>query len=139
MPDDDQTFEAEMLHIGDRLRVARNNAGYTQKQVGSIIGVRESTVSGWETGTSKFSMGNLFALYELYQQPLAYYFPNQLSLSTPTEDDALRSEVAMLLTPMSGKTLKLSRDLIKAVANHDEEESIGALDVVTDRGKPDDE
>ena len=43
----------------DRLKQARESAGFTQQQVASMIGVAKSTYSGYETGKSEPSMNNI--------------------------------------------------------------------------------
>ena len=45
-----------------RHRVARR---LTQVQVATAIGVKQATISAWETGTARPSTGNLLALAQL--------------------------------------------------------------------------
>lgn len=49
------------------LKSARVNAGYTQKEVASMLRVAETTVLNWENGKSMINAKNLFKLAYLYK------------------------------------------------------------------------
>lgn len=42
-----------LLKIGERIKEARNDLGFTQEQLGSAIGVNKSTIQRYETGQIK--------------------------------------------------------------------------------------
>lgn len=48
--------------MGDRIRTAREERGWTQPELGRIVGVSKSTVYQWESGAvQNLKLGNLFA------------------------------------------------------------------------------
>ena len=49
------------------LKELRINAGYSQKQVYDILGIRQSTFSAWETGRAEPSADMLLKLCKLYK------------------------------------------------------------------------
>ena len=50
---------------GDRLREARESAGYTQRKLGDLLGVSGAAVGHWETGTAFPSRRNMQRLREI--------------------------------------------------------------------------
>lgn len=52
--------------FGERLRTARNEAGYTQEEAAKHIGTKQNTISKYETGTLEPSLETLGALAQLY-------------------------------------------------------------------------
>ena len=45
-----KTDKKNMLSLGQRLKEARQSAGYTQEEMGELIGVSRSAIARWETG-----------------------------------------------------------------------------------------
>lgn len=131
MSNTDKQFESEKAFIGSQLQKARKKAKLTQKQVAAKIGVRESTVSGWETGTTTISMGNLFFLHRIYRQPLAFFFPNQYSIGTPTVSDSLRSDISLQASSLNESYLSLLLEVAIAFADHEKANKSAQLSVLT--------
>lgn len=52
--------------VGANLRAARNERGWTQKQVADAIGVAPADVSRWERGKVEPGIRNRFALADLF-------------------------------------------------------------------------
>ena len=50
----------------NRFRIARENAGLSQKSAAISIGVKAPSMSAWENGTSKPTIENLIAMSGLY-------------------------------------------------------------------------
>lgn len=48
--------------VGERIKMARLNKEYTQKQLADIIGVAKTTITGYEKGNREPSLSNLVAL-----------------------------------------------------------------------------
>jgi len=134
-----QTHETEMKYIGERLQMARKTARYKQKDAAAALEVSEKTISGWENGSTRISMGNMFAVAKLYGQPLAYFFPGTLSDGSPSESDDLRAEIGMLISRLGEGRLKMTLDIIKVIAAYDDDDASGALNVLTDVGTTNDE
>lgn len=56
----------DLVKIGEYLRELRKEKGYTQEQLGEILGTTNKTVSRWETGTYLPPVEMLQLLSELY-------------------------------------------------------------------------
>lgn len=54
------------MEIGQKLKNARVNAGFTQEYVAEIIGVSRQAVSGWENDKSYPDIGSVIKLSDLY-------------------------------------------------------------------------
>ena len=53
-------------NFSETLKELRLKAGYTQKQVYDMLGIRQSTFSAWETGRAEPSADMLLKLCKLY-------------------------------------------------------------------------
>ena len=97
-----------MLHLKD----ARKNAGFTQGQVGEIIGVTQSTYSYWESGRTKIDAESLKKLAALFNVSTDYL----LGRDEPTQTiDEQLSEIDFAL---SGELRNLSDDEKKDVLDY---------------------
>ena len=56
----------ENTFIGNRLRMARENAGFRQVDVRQKSTISNKNLSNWETGISQPSIQDLFILADLY-------------------------------------------------------------------------
>lgn len=72
-----------------RLCACRINAGYTQVEVATLLGVTEKTVINWEQGYTSIKMATAQKLSELYQVPLAYMDFSKEGNATPLRDRTL--------------------------------------------------
>ena len=54
------------INFSENLRGLRKNAGMTQKQLASVMGVDQRTVSAWEKGVCEPSFQMLAMLCELF-------------------------------------------------------------------------
>ena len=54
-----------MISLGNRIRLARERAGYTQEKVAEKVGVSRSAVSRWEQGEIEPKVQNLVAVAAL--------------------------------------------------------------------------
>lgn len=59
--------------IGNRIREARKDAGMTQMELGSHLGLTQGMINKIETGQSAITLTNLFKLAEVLNRPLAYF------------------------------------------------------------------
>lgn len=61
--------------VGGNIRVARDAAGLTQRQLGALVNDMDSiNVSRWERGQVMPSPGSLVALAEALGQPVAWFY-----------------------------------------------------------------
>ena len=81
-----------MVSLGNRIRLARERAGYTQEKVAERIGVSRSAVSRWEQGEIEPKVQNLVAIAALLSVSTDYLLgigdhetPGSLRLSEEAE------------------------------------------------------
>ena len=56
---------SDPVQIGDRIRLARQDRGWTQDQLAHAVGVSRSAVAQWETGRAGQLTGNLARIAEV--------------------------------------------------------------------------
>lgn len=62
------------MELKEKLKRLRKEKGLTQKELGKILDVAETTVSTWERGGNRPLMDKIVTLSDLYQVPIAYFF-----------------------------------------------------------------
>lgn len=62
------------MELKEKLKRLRKEKGLTQKELGKILHVAETTVSTWERGGNRPLMDKIVTLSDLYQVPIAYFF-----------------------------------------------------------------
>ncbi len=62
------------VHVGARLRVRRTLLGMNQTMLGEAIGLTFQQVQKYEKGTNRISASRLFALSQLLDVPVEYFF-----------------------------------------------------------------
>ncbi len=75
------------VHVGARLRVRRTLLGMSQTTVGDAIGLTFQQMQKYEKGTNRISASRLFALSQLLDVPVEYFFdgmPAAVAASSPT-------------------------------------------------------
>lgn len=76
--------------IGQKVRLAREEAGLSQEDVGNRLGCSGVTISSWETGKRRISLEDLHDVARLLGKPLAFFFPDgSLSLNVENQIGAL--------------------------------------------------
>lgn len=100
----------------NRFKLARMQAGLSQKAAAISLGVAQPSMSEWERGKSLPTYGHLFGMADLYHVSVAYLMgrddetPNaqkeQIKKLT-AEDDELKNRIIFLLNTLT------SRDLLR--------------------------
>lgn len=97
--------------IGERIKKARLEKGYTQLQLAEMIGVAKNTITGYETGTREPDSSRITAI------------ANALNVSGDyiigTEYDWLPSSAAMKIAAKYDKLDQHGRELINWVVDHE--------------------
>ena len=75
-----KTFKKE---IGNRLRIARENAGLKQDDVAKVIGSTFQKVSSFETGRTRVDLETLVILCNLYKTNTDYILNPELNKTSP--------------------------------------------------------
>lgn len=99
------------MTVGERIKKARLEKGYTQLQLAEMIGVAKNTITGYETGTREPDSSRITAI------------ANALNVSGDyiigTEYDWLPSSAAMKIAAKYDKLDQHGRELINWVVDHE--------------------
>lgn len=84
------------MTLGERITAARDNVGFTQRQLAAAIGVSHSLVSLWEGGTRTPSFENMTKIAEITFTDLAFLRhgtegPPDLDTPVARNDDELEA------------------------------------------------
>lgn len=60
------------MHLHERLKYLRENNGYKQKEVASLIGVKNNTLSSYESGVRQPDFDTLIKLADIYNRSVDY-------------------------------------------------------------------
>jgi transcriptional regulator with XRE-family HTH domain len=88
-------------HVGGQLRLRRAQAGLTQTELGTKVGLSFQAVQKYETGENRISASRLYQLARILDVSMAYFFEG-LDESGRTEEaasasDLTRKEASMVL------------------------------------------
>lgn len=72
--DSPRSASALDLHIGERLRQARQLAGLSQSAMGEAVGVTFQQVQKYERGANRVPASRLYEFAAVLSVPLAYFF-----------------------------------------------------------------
>ncbi len=76
------------VHVGTRLRVRRTLLGMSQTDLGNALGLTFQQVQKYERGTNRISASRLFALSQMLDVPVEYFFddmPAEVAASSPAQ------------------------------------------------------
>ncbi len=80
------------LEVGARLKQRRLELGLTQQQLANAIGVKFQQIQKYERGSNRVSSSNLFALANILQADLSYFFsPSSDNYNFPDTTMALHA------------------------------------------------
>lgn len=60
------------MYFHERLKYLRENSGYKQKEVASLIGVKNNTLSSYEAGVRQPDFDTLIRLADIYGKTIDY-------------------------------------------------------------------
>jgi transcriptional regulator with XRE-family HTH domain len=101
--------------MGERIRLAREESGYSQEKLAQLIYLRRATLSDIENGKAEASSGSLTLLAYYLKKPLAYFIPAYYYKEIHNED----------LTPLENELILHFRDDI--VSDHLRKVIIGVV------------
>lgn len=64
------------MFLAKRIRERRIECGFTQEELGNILGISKVSVCNWERGTKKPSSKNLIQISKALNTPLEYLIAN---------------------------------------------------------------
>jgi transcriptional regulator with XRE-family HTH domain len=88
--------------FGRRLRLARRRASLSQEDLGQRSGVRQDTISHYETGQCRPDLTTIWRLASVLHVEIGYFFPDDRFMSLQPED----SETLALVRSLSPMALK---------------------------------
>ncbi len=149
-------MDDHLRQVGARIRAFRDRKGLTQDQLGDLVGVREKTISRWETGRHQAVLANIKALAEALDvdvQDITGQLPAPLGLGASedqvqamatefrgyvldirahlAEQDAVLSGIEELLRRQSTTLAGIEQHL--EVVQATEDELVGQLEQVAER------
>lgn len=103
MTDDESWYADDAATFGDRLAVAREQAGLTQAELAKRLGVKTSTLSAWEQDLKEPRANRLTILAGMTNISLSWLMTGQgEGPDGPLEEEPLEADMNSLLTEMRG-------------------------------------
>jgi transcriptional regulator with XRE-family HTH domain len=81
------------LHIGRRLKVARLESGFTQREVADLMGVSSQQLHKFEGGINRVTVKTLYHLSRLYDKPLDWFTQDIISGMSAGEPPAEKQDI----------------------------------------------
>ena len=116
-------------HIGSRLRLRRLTLGLSQEKLGKELGLTFQQVQKYERGANRIGASRLYAIAQILEAPVSYFFEGLEGLDTISPDDRIES---MLSSPEAVEmnrsfaritdqaTRRRLTDLIRSVADNND-------------------
>ncbi|NGY05612.1 helix-turn-helix domain-containing protein [Solimonas terrae] len=86
--------QSERVTLGQRIKETRDYLGFSQDEVGEVLGISRSAVSLMESGQRKTDALELQRLAKLFERPISFF---------TGEDLAMESRNVAILARMAGK------------------------------------
>lgn len=99
--------------LGNRIREARKEIGFTQAELADELGLSQAMVNKLETGRSKVTLEKLFSLSLALRQPVAYFLNIGTSALTADESELVRLYRAIPENVAKDAVI----DMVRSVAN----------------------
>ena len=81
------------VHVGARVRLRRNLLGFSQTDLGKMLGITFQQIQKYERGSNRIAASRLFKLGEVLVVPVSYFFDGlstgEASLATIANADLL--------------------------------------------------
>ncbi len=112
--------------MGGQIRTAREEAGFSQEKLASLIFVRRATISDIENGKTEVETSELSLLSYYLRKPFTYFYPKPLYEELVKKDmDALSLEMQMQFEQVYGGDLKkLAINIVKVLAKFDPKDMV---------------
>lgn len=94
-------IKAQIKEVGKRVKLARQNRGMTQDEVGELIGISPKTISAIEVGRVEPSISQMQAIAAVLEEPLGYFVGESTSVveskmdRVATELEAIRKTLQL--------------------------------------------
>lgn len=94
-----KNIEAIDLHVGNRLRIARDMRGLTRPVMADEIGISQSMIHKWEAGKGRLFVNNLWRVAQFLEVPLEFFFaefPGEKKPGSTPDGEKFMSAVGLL-------------------------------------------
>ena len=107
--------EIDYVKIGQRIKAARQSKGYSQADLGALVGCSNNHMSHVEVGQTKVSLAMLLKLSFVLDKDFEYFL-----LDTPyaKRDSIINGELAVKLKQCNSTTLITLSKIIDAMLEH---------------------
>lgn len=109
MNDADNWYSPEAATFGDRLAAARHQAGLSQKDLSKRLGIKLTTLRGWEDDWSEPRANKLQMVAGILNVSLTWLLNGEGDGVSGPEEDQVPSDVAAILTEMRDVRTQISR------------------------------
>jgi len=108
-------------YMGNQIRIARNEAGFSQEKLAKKLYLRRPTLSNIENGKVEVDASTLDLLSYYLKKPLTYFFPKPIYEELVQKDmDDLSLEMQMHFEQIHGDELKkLVIEIVKQFSKFD--------------------
>lgn len=106
------------IGMGKLIRAAREDAGYSQRDLAGLIYRRQAALSDMENGKMEPDASTLLALGYYLKKPIQYFFPSDwkpLSIDTNLSEQEL--EIITLIRDLEKSDIKKFIAQLKAIVN----------------------
>ena len=102
----------EKSTVGQRLRILRENCGYTQQQISNILNIDRSTYAYYETGKTFPDINTFFALARIFNVDILDILEPEDPVTTVSDSGASQKPVRLPLSilPNASHIYELSKD-----------------------------
>lgn len=102
--------------IGKRIQKARDEAGLSQEELASRLGLTQAALSNYELGKRRLHLANLKSMAKALNKPISYFIEEPGDAPDPREEERLDetiSEMISLLGEMPDDERKYLLDFIR--------------------------
>lgn len=89
------------IHIRERLRSQRKDAGFSQDKLDEKLCFASGTVAGMENGNRRITASHLYQLAHALGVTVAFFFEGIMPESVPSDRAGVRAELDKLQDPMA--------------------------------------
>lgn len=117
--------QVDRVRLGERIKEAREYLGYSQDEVGAVLGFSRSGVSLMESGNRKIEVLELQKLAKLFERPMSFFTDEPDKASKADKQIAALARMAGTLAAGDIEELRKFADYLQARAQAKAEKKNG--------------
>lgn len=101
--------------IGKKIQMAREEAGLSQEEMASRLGITQAALSNYELGKRRLYLANIEQIAALLKKPLSYFLAETSppsKVEKTKKKDAVTTQITDLLAEMTEKEKGYVRDFL---------------------------